>query len=131
MRTSFQLCLACVLIEGIIPFEGLMKIRASSCHLLVVLTILKTVCLYAQTTAPSIRKNAFSTAMDRDRLEVTIPQLELLYPSHKYTVAEVVRWYIARVEKYSGISAQMADESVRHRHFRCVHMQYCDWSTLA
>ena len=41
--------------------------------------------------------------MDRDLLEVTIPQLEQLYRSHKYTVTEVVRWYMARIEKYNGI----------------------------
>jgi Asp-tRNA(Asn)/Glu-tRNA(Gln) amidotransferase A subunit family amidase len=80
-----------------------MKIRASICHLLVVLTIIKTGCLYAQTTAASTRKNASQAAMDRDLLEVTIPQLEQLYRSHKYTVSEVVRWYMARIEKYNGI----------------------------
>jgi Asp-tRNA(Asn)/Glu-tRNA(Gln) amidotransferase A subunit family amidase len=41
--------------------------------------------------------------MDRDLLEVTIPQLEQLYRSHKYSVTEVVRWYMARIEKYNGI----------------------------
>ena len=41
--------------------------------------------------------------MDRDLLEVTIPQLEQLYRSHKYTVIEVVRWYLARIERYNGI----------------------------
>ena len=41
--------------------------------------------------------------MDRDLLEVTVPQLEQLYRSHKYTVTEVVRWYMARIEKYNGI----------------------------
>ena len=80
-----------------------MKIQASLCHLLVVLTIFKIGGLYAQTTAPSTRKNASQEAMDRDLLEVTIPQLERLYCSHKYTVTEVVRWYMARIEKYNGI----------------------------
>jgi Asp-tRNA(Asn)/Glu-tRNA(Gln) amidotransferase A subunit family amidase len=41
--------------------------------------------------------------MDRDLLEVTIPQLEQLYRSHKYTVTEVVRWYMARITKHNGI----------------------------
>ena len=80
-----------------------MKIRASFCYLLVVLTLLKTGCLYAQTTAPSTRTSTSQGAMDRDLLEVTIPQLEQLYRSHKYTVTEVVRWYMARIEKYNGI----------------------------
>jgi len=67
--------------------------RAGSCSLLVVLTILTTGGLRAQSQA----------AMDRDLLEITIPQLEQLYRSHKYTVTEVVRWHIARIEKYNGI----------------------------
>jgi Asp-tRNA(Asn)/Glu-tRNA(Gln) amidotransferase A subunit family amidase len=50
--------------------------------------------------------------MDRDLLEVTIPQLEQLYRSHKYTVTEVVRWYMARITKYNGIyrAVQTLDE---------------------
>jgi len=80
-----------------------MKIRASFCRLLVALTILKTGWLYAQTTAPSTRTRSSQGAMDRDLLEVTIPQLEQLYRSHKYTVTEVVRWYMARITKHNGI----------------------------
>jgi Asp-tRNA(Asn)/Glu-tRNA(Gln) amidotransferase A subunit family amidase len=41
--------------------------------------------------------------MDRDLMEITIPQLEQLYSGHKYTVTEVVRWYLARIDKYNGI----------------------------
>src|SRR3984885_12972614 len=41
--------------------------------------------------------------MDRDLMEITIPQLEQLYVSHKYTVTDVVRWHMARIEKYNGI----------------------------
>jgi amidase len=41
--------------------------------------------------------------MDRDLMEITIPQLEQLYAGHKYTVTEVVRWYMARIQKYNGI----------------------------
>jgi Asp-tRNA(Asn)/Glu-tRNA(Gln) amidotransferase A subunit family amidase len=41
--------------------------------------------------------------MDRDLLEVTVPRLEQLYRSHKYTVTEVVRWDMARIKKYNGI----------------------------
>jgi amidase len=80
-----------------------MKRRASSCYLLVVLTLLRAGCLHAQTGTLSTSRNAAQDRMDRDLLEVTIPQLEQLYRSHKYTVTEVVRWYIARIEKYNGI----------------------------
>jgi Asp-tRNA(Asn)/Glu-tRNA(Gln) amidotransferase A subunit family amidase len=41
--------------------------------------------------------------MDRDLMEVTVPQLEQMYLSHKYTVTEVVQWYLARIAKYNGI----------------------------
>jgi amidase len=50
---------------------------------------------------------AFATdsqdAMSRDLLEVTVPQLEQLYRDHKYTVTQVVQWYMARIAKYNGI----------------------------
>jgi Asp-tRNA(Asn)/Glu-tRNA(Gln) amidotransferase A subunit family amidase len=42
-------------------------------------------------------------AMDRDLAEVTIPQLERFYESHRYTITQVVEWYAARIEKYDGI----------------------------
>src|ERR1041385_7962893 len=42
-------------------------------------------------------------AIDRDLMEVTVPRLEEFYAAHKYTVTEVVRWYMARTEKYNGI----------------------------
>jgi len=42
-------------------------------------------------------------AMDRDLLEVTIPKLEKMYAAHKYTVTQVVEWYLARIAKYNGI----------------------------
>ncbi|MEA2539050.1 MAG: hypothetical protein QOH35_416, partial [Acidobacteriaceae bacterium] len=44
-----------------------------------------------------------SAAMDKDLLEIDIPQLEKLYANHKYTVTQVVQWHIARVRKYNGI----------------------------
>jgi amidase len=80
-----------------------MKIRVSFCCLLVVLPTLITGCLWAQTTARSTGKSSSQEAMDRDLLEITIPQLGQLYRSQKYTVTEVVRWYLARIEKYNGI----------------------------
>src|ERR1700691_1454596 len=41
-------------------------------------------------------------AMDHDLLEGTIPQLPALYSAHKYTVTQVVRWYMARIARYNG-----------------------------
>ena len=36
-------------------------------------------------------------------MEVTVPQLEAMYRNHKYTVTQVVEWYLARIAKYNGI----------------------------
>ncbi|WP_263356054.1 amidase [Acidicapsa ligni] len=54
-----------------------------------------------------------SAEMDKDLLEVTIPQLEQLYASHKYTVTQVVQWYFARIRRYNGIymAVQNLDEA--------------------
>src|SRR5580704_6678204 len=41
--------------------------------------------------------------MDRDLLEVTIPQLQQFYTARKYTVTQVVQWHLARVHRYNGI----------------------------
>jgi len=43
------------------------------------------------------------SAMDKDLMEVTIPQLQKFYASHRYTVTQVVRWYLARINRYNGI----------------------------
>ncbi len=50
---------------------------------------------FAQPSAPS--------QIDRDLMEVTVPQLERFYAQHKYTVTQVVRWYLARMDRYNGI----------------------------
>jgi amidase len=67
--------------------------------------LLVTLGLAAQTAAPP--RNAATAArsrkIDRDLMEITIPRLEELYRSNQYTVTDVVRWYIARVERYNGI----------------------------
>jgi amidase len=88
-----------------------MKIRVGFWHFLIVLTVAGG-SLSAQTTAASTAKNGSRHAMDRDLLEVTIPQLEELYRNHKYTVTEVVQWYMARIAKYNGIyrAVQTLDE---------------------
>jgi len=41
--------------------------------------------------------------MERDMMEVTIPQLHSYYDKHKYTVAQVVDWYLARIHRYNGV----------------------------
>jgi amidase len=59
--------------------------------------------LNAQAGRASSATEHTQAEMDRDLLEVTIPQLEQLYRNHKYTVTQVVNWYLARIRKYNGI----------------------------
>lgn len=41
--------------------------------------------------------------MDRDLLEVTIPELHAMYAAHEYTVEQVTRWYMGRIARYNGV----------------------------
>jgi len=41
--------------------------------------------------------------IDKDLMEVSIPQLESFYAAHKYTVTQVVEWHLARIHRYNGI----------------------------
>ncbi|HEX3747345.1 MAG TPA: amidase [Bryobacteraceae bacterium] len=41
--------------------------------------------------------------IDRDLSEIGVPRLEMLYAQHRYTVTQVVRWYLARISKYDSI----------------------------
>jgi amidase len=82
-----------------------MKIRVGRSHVLGSFLVVLTGfggSIGAQTTAPTT-KVASQAAMDRDLLEVTVPQLEAMYRSHKYTVTQVVNWYVARITRYNGI----------------------------
>lgn len=53
----------------------------------------------AQAAPPRAR----SAQMDRDLMEVTVPQLHRYYAEHKYTVTQVVNWYLDRIARYNGI----------------------------
>src|SRR5580692_5951420 len=44
-----------------------------------------------------------AAAMDKDLMEVTIPQLQSYYSQHKYTVTQVVDWYLDRIARYNGV----------------------------
>src|SRR5690348_13406095 len=41
--------------------------------------------------------------MDQDLMEVTIPQLQRYYAERKYTVTQVVDWYLDRIARYNGV----------------------------
>src|SRR5271155_1922844 len=70
--------------------------RTTFCAFVVALATVEAGC----SRAPTISSHE---SMDRDLLEITIPQLEQLYAGHRYTVTEVVRWYMARIERYNTI----------------------------
>jgi amidase len=44
-----------------------------------------------------------AVTMDKDLMEVTIPQLQGYYAQHKYTISQVVDWYLDRIARYNGI----------------------------
>jgi amidase len=44
-----------------------------------------------------------ASEMDHDLLEVTIPQLQRYYAQHRYTVTQVVDWYLGRIARYDGV----------------------------
>lgn len=54
-------------------------------------------------SAAGLARSPSAADMDRDLLEVTIPKLQQLYAQHKYTVTQVVEWYLARIERYNGV----------------------------
>ena len=60
-------------------------------------------CLVLSAIAQSSPKSPTQSQADKDLFEVTIPQLESFYASHKYTVTQVVQWHLARIHKYNGI----------------------------
>ncbi len=41
--------------------------------------------------------------IDRDLLDVTVPQLHRLYDGKKYTVTQVVQWHLTRIDRYNGV----------------------------
>jgi Asp-tRNA(Asn)/Glu-tRNA(Gln) amidotransferase A subunit family amidase len=61
--------------------------------------VMKRICFFLLTSTALLS----AQTIDQDLLEVNIPQLEKLYATHKYTVTQVVEWYLARIAKYNGI----------------------------
>ena len=44
-----------------------------------------------------------NAAIDRDLLDVTVPRLRQLYADKKYTVTDVVKWHLGRIDRYNGV----------------------------
>jgi len=43
------------------------------------------------------------TSVDRDLMEVDVSRLQRYYAHRKYTVSEVVEWYLGRIRRFNGI----------------------------
>lgn len=54
-----------------------------------------------RTPAPS--RQLSRPELDEDLLEVTVPRLQQLYVTGKYTVTQVVQWHLDRIHRYNGI----------------------------
>ena len=52
---------------------------------------------------PAVAETTPESEIDKDLMEVTIPQLQAFYAAHKYTVTQVVEWHLARIHRYNGI----------------------------
>ena len=86
----------------------MMTQRASCLYLFLFITAVQATASAAQAPGPAAGKQEalkrdLNRDLDRDLLEVTIPRLQALYSSHKYTVTQVVQWYLARIARYNGI----------------------------
>ena len=44
-----------------------------------------------------------AAVLDRDLLDVTVPQLQRLYQEKRYTVTQVVQWHLDRIDRYNAI----------------------------
>jgi amidase len=47
--------------------------------------------------------SADGATIDRDLLDVTVPQLQRLYADQQYTVTQVVQWHLDRIDRYNGV----------------------------
>jgi Asp-tRNA(Asn)/Glu-tRNA(Gln) amidotransferase A subunit family amidase len=44
-----------------------------------------------------------AVTIDQDLLDVTVPRLHRLYADKKYTVTQVVKWHLDRIDRYNGV----------------------------
>src|ERR1044071_7815797 len=42
-------------------------------------------------------------AIDQDLIDVTVPKLRKLYADKKYSVTQVVKWHLDRIDRYNGV----------------------------
>lgn len=79
--------------------------------LVAVVLVLPIAALHAQQAVPPIPlpaglpvlPAAQQARMTGDLMEIDIPRLHALYAQHRYSVTQVVRWYMGRIARYDGI----------------------------
>ena len=54
-------------------------------------------------SAPETPTAAPAATIDSDLLDVTVAQLHRFYADKKYTVTQVVRWHLDRIDRYNGV----------------------------
>lgn len=69
--------------------------------------------VHAQSSGSTSASRQVEAVMDHDLLEITIPQLEQLYRDKKYSVVQVVNWYIERIRRYNGIYGAVENLDVK------------------
>ena len=67
------------------------------------LTLTLTVSLLAWDAAAAAAPAPAAKDPDRDLPEVSITTLHRYYSEHRYTVTEVVQWYLERIHRYNGV----------------------------
>jgi Asp-tRNA(Asn)/Glu-tRNA(Gln) amidotransferase A subunit family amidase len=56
-----------------------------------------------QPSADASPASSQASAIDQDLLDVTVPRLHQLYADKKYTVTQVVRWHLDRIDRYNPV----------------------------
>src|SRR3982751_6902611 len=77
-----------------------MKSRLATLSLLAAIAMLgvATACKDAPQAAA-----APTPAIDADLMDVTVPRLRQLYADKKYTVTQVVKWHLDRIDRYNPV----------------------------
>lgn len=52
---------------------------------------------------PNAARVPAAAAIDRDLMDVTVPRLRQMYADRKYTVTQVVRWHLDRIDRYNDV----------------------------
>jgi amidase len=81
-------------------------------HPFLLIVLASLACLaFAGRVVPEARSPQVS--IDRDLLDVTVPQLHRFYADKTYSVTQVVQWHLDRIDRYNGVYG--AIETVFHR----------------